>query len=390
MKRKSLYTPSKSRERKVGSEDRDEQPGLECFGRSIEADRDGGSWRVRCRRHRAERLYPQGRRTFLHPDAMVEWKIVEGLSKTAWQTNCCTHGRFCAAEAEEQFFAVLRQKSRTGLYHAELSAGLGFHGDGRADRVPVAFFASEPKRNGRRQVARRIFQKANLRDATILQNHFQPAVVIKIGERESAAVFDEVQTNDTRHVGERSVAIVQIKDVAFESTPGAIAADQLVNGVPSLFVFVVGPGVLRRVGDNLAPKETVQVVASGTGYHAVGDVEVGETVTIEIPEVAGPRPAAHGGSRARAYIVEVAVAAIVKQAVAHCVFAIKRAHVRGCVFLKDVLLRDAETRGRPHDGDVDVFAAIVRKIPPTAAHARAHVLNTGVGGDIGESAVATI
>src|SRR5882757_1497783 len=91
--------------------------------------------------------------------------------------------------------------------------------------------------------------------------------------------------------------IVRIEDVALIAAPGAIGTKEFVERAPSLLVFGRRLGFGGRVGNDLTPEKTVEVfvwkAAVGSRDHAVGDVDVRETVVIEIPGVAGPGPAAH-------------------------------------------------------------------------------------------------
>src|SRR5882762_9693314 len=91
--------------------------------------------------------------------------------------------------------------------------------------------------------------------------------------------------------------IVRIEDIALVAAPGAIGTEEFVERAPSLLVF---GGRFRSAGgvcNDLAPEKAVEVVSwravIGSGDHAVGDIEIGKAVVIEIPGVAGPSPAAH-------------------------------------------------------------------------------------------------
>ena len=55
--------------------------------------------------------------------------------------------------------------------------------------------AAQAESDGRRQVPHHILQKPQLRTIAILQKHFLPAVVIEVGEREGAAVFEKVEAD---------------------------------------------------------------------------------------------------------------------------------------------------------------------------------------------------
>src|ERR1700736_6056981 len=146
--------------------------------------------------------------------------------------------------------------------------------------------------------------------------------------------------------------------------------------------------LLRRIGDYLPPKKAVQVFARFPRNHSVGDIEVQKTVVIEVPKVAGPRPAAHRRSRTRTRIRKTSGAGALKQGVAHGVFAIQLANLFTRRILKIFLLRNTQSRRRPHIRNVKVLPAIIFKIKPAAAHAGAHILDTGFWRGVGKCAVA--
>ena len=62
--------------------------------------------------------------------------------------------------------------------------------------------------------------------------------MIKIGKGKRPAVLNEVEPNHIRHVGKCSIVIIGVTNIPLVPAPGAIGADQFVDGVPSLLVFV--------------------------------------------------------------------------------------------------------------------------------------------------------
>ena len=137
-----------------------------------------------------------------------------------------------------------------------------------------------------------ILQNAQLRSVAILQEYFLATVVIEIGEGERAPVFEKVQTHDARDIGKCSIAVVGVENIALVAAPGAVGADQFVDRAPSLFVIVRWLGSSGRLSDYLAPEETVEVfvVGCGAAHHTVGDVEIGESLMIEVPGSRSTRP----------------------------------------------------------------------------------------------------
>ena len=87
-----------------------------------------------------------------------------------------------------------------------------------------------------------VLQEPQLRAVAVFEKHFLAAVMIEVGQREGAAILQKIQLHCAGDIGKCSVAIVRVKDIAFVAAPGAVGADQFVDRVPSLFVFV------RRLG----------------------------------------------------------------------------------------------------------------------------------------------
>ena len=168
-----------------------------------------------------------------HPHPMIDREIVELLHQSARPADGSIHRTFGLPEAEEYIFAVLRKKSRSGLQHFVWR----FHGDGRADGVGIAFDAAQTKGDGRRQIFCNILQQAQLRSVAVLEKHLLAAVMIEVGQGERAAVLQEIEIHRAGNIGKCSIAIVGVKDVALVAAPGVVGADQLVDGVPSLFVI---------------------------------------------------------------------------------------------------------------------------------------------------------
>src|SRR6266849_404606 len=268
---------------------------------------------------------------------MIEREVAKMLLESARPPDCRCDSPICLSQTKKQFLAVLGQKTRSGLQQASLATPFGFHCDCRSNCVAIAGLAAEAKSDCWPQFRHYIFQNSQLGAVTVLQNHFDPAILVNIAECEGSAVFDEVQPNGCRYVGECAVAIIQVKNISLESTPGAIGAYELVDGIPALLVIMFRLRVCRRIGDHLAPKETVQVFASGSRNHAVGNVKVRESIMIKIPGVARPRPAPHRGPSARPVILEATRSAIMKQRVAHSVLTVKSANFFARIFLEDLL-----------------------------------------------------
>jgi len=119
-----------------------------------------------------------------------------------------------------------------------LSSRIALEGHRSTYGVGIAFCALQAKDNGWRKILGDIFQNSQLRTVSVLENEFQPAVVVNICERKRTAVFDEVQPCSGRHTRERSVAVVGIKNIPLVPAPGGVSANQFVDCRPALFVLV--------------------------------------------------------------------------------------------------------------------------------------------------------
>ena len=151
-----------------------------------------------------ERLDPESFGSLLHPNAVVPWKIVDILNKPAWPADRCRHGAFGLPESEEYLFAVLGKESGSGLKHARLTSRLCFHGNCRTNGVAIALGAAQPEGNRGWEILHRVLQKAHLWGIAVFQQHFLPAILIKVGESERSAVFEKIHSYYAGDVGKRS------------------------------------------------------------------------------------------------------------------------------------------------------------------------------------------
>ena len=127
-----------------------------------------------------------------------------------------------------------------------------------------------------------------------------------IGERKGAAVFRKVQADRAGDFGESAVAIVREHHISLVAVPGAIRANQFIERLPSALVSRRGRGVVGRFAHHLPPEEACEIAAVRRGDIAVGDIEIGVAIMIEVPEVGAPGPAAHLDSGLLADIFESA------------------------------------------------------------------------------------
>ena len=191
-------------------------------------------------------------------------------------------------------------------------------------------------------------------------------------------------------MSERSVAVVHEEDVPLISIPGAIRADELVDGVPAFLVRRRGIRAGRRLGNDLAPEESLQVVTDRTGNHPGGDIKVGLAIVVKVPRGTRPSPSRLFYTRVSTTLHKVAVALIVVQGVPFGVPAVERTHGLRSSLHEGILHADARASRLPHVADIEVLIPIVVVIKPGAAHPRPNVGHAGFLGHISKSPVAVI
>ena len=169
---------------------------------------------------------------------MIDWKIRELLHGSAWPANRRAHRALMFSKSEKYLLAVLRKEAGAHADSLGLSSRAAFDGHRRTYGVGITFRALQTKDNGWRNSLGDILQDPQLRAVPVLENEFQPAVVVNICERKRTAVFDEVQPCSGRHIRECSVAVVGIQNVPLVAAPGRVTANQFVDGHPALFVLV--------------------------------------------------------------------------------------------------------------------------------------------------------
>src|SRR5690242_1135929 len=125
-----------------------------------------------------------------YPDTVVRRKIAKLLHQPAGPANGNMYRFLGLPEAEENFLTMLREESGAGLQLACLLPHVGAQGDNCADPIAIAPSAAQSESDGWRQRQHYIAQHAKLRSIAILQEYFQPAIVIEIGQREGPAVLD--------------------------------------------------------------------------------------------------------------------------------------------------------------------------------------------------------
>src|SRR2546423_13971874 len=181
-----------------------------------------------------------------------------------------------------------------------------------ANRVAIAPCSAQSDAHYIPDAFRGIAQYADLGSVAIFQHYLEATVVVYVRQRKSAAIFWKIQADHTRDLAEGAVAVIRVKNISFVTVPRGIRSHQLVDGVPSLFI---GPGrntFRRRICHHLAPKETREIRRSVLRVFrsrdiAIGDVQIGVPVMVEVPRIRAPGPSTHLNPGIRCDVAEPAV-----------------------------------------------------------------------------------
>ena len=113
--------------------------------------------------------------------------------------------------------------------------------------------------------------------------------MIEVGQRERPAVLQEIETNRAGNIGKRAIAIVRVEDVALVAAPGVVGADEFVDA-RSIPARSRAKASLRsgELATTCRQKKLFRSSRERARDHAVGDVEIGKAVVIEIPGIARP------------------------------------------------------------------------------------------------------
>src|SRR5579864_6425601 len=110
-----------------------------------------------------------------------------------------------------------------------------------------------------------------------------------------------------------SAATADVKDIRLVAIPAIILADELIDGVPSVFVFLGALRPRRRFRHHLPPEKAHQVWLARSGQHSTSDVEFRRAVVIEVMSIGAPRPTTHLDALAGARFLEGSISPISKQ-----------------------------------------------------------------------------
>ena len=118
------------------------------------------------------------------------------------------------------------------------------------------------KRNDDRvaEVLHRVVQNPQLGSIPVFKDDLQPSVMVEIGESKGAAVLRKIQPHRARNLGKRAIAVVREHDISLVAVPGAVRADQFVDGIPSMLVSQRWRGVIGRFRYYLPPEKACEVV----------------------------------------------------------------------------------------------------------------------------------
>ncbi len=99
---------------------------------------------------------------------------------------------------------------------------------------------------------------------------------------------------------------------------------------------------------------------------------------IEIPKVRTPGPASHLDPGLLADIFKLPISLVAVERISSRMTPVERSYVFRSSLMKLLLRRNSLAGCRPHVRGIDILLAIVVKIGPARAHARADILNMGL------------
>ena len=168
-----------------------------------------------------------------------------------------------------------------------------FDGHRGADCVAIAFLPAQTEGDRIADAIHRETQDSNLRRISILKHDFEPAVAIKVRQREGPAIIAKIQANHSRDVGKCAVSIVGKENIPLMTVPGRVGTDEFIDGAPSALVAGRRTGVRWRFCDHLPPEEARDIALLEARNIAIRNVQIRVTIMVKIPRIGGPRPAAH-------------------------------------------------------------------------------------------------
>ena len=119
----------------------------------------------------------RGLLSFLQPNSMIHGKIRDLLDESAGPMNRSAHGPLMFSEPEKYVPAVLRQETGAHAHTLGLSSQSAFDRYRNRD----CFSCPADERQWMAELGD-IFQKSQLRSVSVLENEFQPAVVVIVSE----------------------------------------------------------------------------------------------------------------------------------------------------------------------------------------------------------------
>ena len=104
------------------------------------------------------------------------------------------------------------------------------------DRIAITLLPAQAEGDRLSDALHRVTQDSQLRGIPVFQDDFQSSIPVQVGKRKRPAVLKKIQSHSPRDFRECSVVIIRVKNIPLAATPGVVRPDQLIDGVPSLFV----------------------------------------------------------------------------------------------------------------------------------------------------------
>src|ERR1700730_245146 len=124
--------------------------------------------------------------------------MLESLREPAGPADRGADSALDLSDPKEKFLAVLGQKSGAGLQVSGLPMSTRFDHYCSPDRIAVAFCSAQAECDRVANVLDCVAQYAKLRCVSVLEDNFQPPVVVQVGQDKCAAVIRKVQSGCAR------------------------------------------------------------------------------------------------------------------------------------------------------------------------------------------------
>src|SRR5262245_19634960 len=134
-----------------------------------------------------------------------------------------------------QHLRVLGKIARAGLQRADDTPAGVLDFEARPDCIAVRARAAQCERYGVASFSPLILKRAHLRPQTVLQEQIETSIAIQIGNGKGPAVFRAVDAGNSGIIIKAS-GTPRVENVGLTPVPTVLSPDQMIEGVPSVFV----------------------------------------------------------------------------------------------------------------------------------------------------------